>query len=207
MARAGRATALIGVALPLLLIGHSKFAAFEVDALKPLTAAKEPFVAEYAKRAIANIEGKPYTRYAPTQETWEKDLWSLPKGMKMVVQMTMPPTGTLDWEKALAAFKPGPEDWSVLELMSHVVSTKRIVALLAAALAEGKLPPGINADSELESRQDGVTIMHFETLASARETASTAHADMLKFIRSIDDSTNTELRFKHFVFGAFNSPE
>ena len=106
-----------------------------------------------------------------------------------------------------AAFKPGPEDWSVLELMSHVVSTKRIVALLAAALAEGKLPPGINADSELESRQDGVTIMHFETLASAREAAATAHADMLKFIRSIDDSTNTELRFKHFVFGAFNSRE
>lgn len=39
MARAGRGTALIGVALPLLLIGHSKFAAFEVDALKPLIGA------------------------------------------------------------------------------------------------------------------------------------------------------------------------
>jgi uncharacterized membrane protein YkgB len=34
--RAGRAVALIGVALPLLLIGHSKFAPFEVEALKPL---------------------------------------------------------------------------------------------------------------------------------------------------------------------------
>jgi uncharacterized membrane protein YkgB len=34
--RAGRAIALMGVALPLLLIGHSKFAAFEVEALKPL---------------------------------------------------------------------------------------------------------------------------------------------------------------------------
>ncbi len=106
-----------------------------------------------------------------------------------------------------ASFKPGPDDWSVLELMSHVVSTKRIVALLAAALAEGKLPPGINADSELESRQDGVTIMHFETLESARETAESAHADMLKFIRTISDATNTELRFRHFVFGAFNSRE
>jgi uncharacterized membrane protein YkgB len=39
VARAGRGTALIGVALPLLLIGHSKFAAFEVDALKPLIGA------------------------------------------------------------------------------------------------------------------------------------------------------------------------
>ena len=106
-----------------------------------------------------------------------------------------------------AAFKPGPDDWSVLELMSHVVSTMRIVALLAAALAEGKLPPGINADSELESRQDGVTIMHFETLAAARETAASAHADMVKFIRSIGDETNTELQFRHFVFGAFNSRE
>ncbi len=36
MERAGRAIALMGVALPLLLIGHSKFAAFEVEALKPL---------------------------------------------------------------------------------------------------------------------------------------------------------------------------
>jgi reactive chlorine resistance protein C len=34
--RAGRAIALMGVALPLLLLGHSKFAAFEVEALKPL---------------------------------------------------------------------------------------------------------------------------------------------------------------------------
>jgi reactive chlorine resistance protein C len=34
--RAGRAVALIGVALPLLLIGHSKFAPFEVEALKRL---------------------------------------------------------------------------------------------------------------------------------------------------------------------------
>lgn len=34
--RAGRAIALMGVALPLLLIGHSKFAAFEVEALEPL---------------------------------------------------------------------------------------------------------------------------------------------------------------------------
>jgi uncharacterized membrane protein YkgB len=34
--RAGRAMALMGAVLPLLLIGHSKFAAFEVEALKPL---------------------------------------------------------------------------------------------------------------------------------------------------------------------------
>jgi hypothetical protein len=34
--RVGRCVALMGVALPLLLIGHSKFAAFEVEALKPL---------------------------------------------------------------------------------------------------------------------------------------------------------------------------
>ena len=34
--RAGRGIALTGVVLPLLLIGHSKFAAFEVEALKPL---------------------------------------------------------------------------------------------------------------------------------------------------------------------------
>lgn len=34
--RAGRAVALMGMVLPLVLIGHSKFAAFEVEALKKL---------------------------------------------------------------------------------------------------------------------------------------------------------------------------
>ena len=36
LSRIGRGIALLGVALPLLLIGHSKFSAFEVEALKPL---------------------------------------------------------------------------------------------------------------------------------------------------------------------------
>lgn len=34
--RAGRGIALAGVCLPLLLVGHSKFAPFEIEALKPL---------------------------------------------------------------------------------------------------------------------------------------------------------------------------
>ena len=36
--RAGRAIALMGVALPLLFIGHSKFAVFEVEALRQIIA-------------------------------------------------------------------------------------------------------------------------------------------------------------------------
>ncbi len=39
LTRAGRLIALLGVVLPLLLIGHSKFSSFEVEALKPLISA------------------------------------------------------------------------------------------------------------------------------------------------------------------------
>jgi len=106
-----------------------------------------------------------------------------------------------------AAHKPAADDWSVLELMAHVVTTKRIIATLAASLGEGKLPPGFTAELEEESRQDGVTVARFDALAAARDAADAAHRDQLRFIRGLDDSTNVDVRFKHFVFGALNCRE
>src|SRR3972149_2850484 len=37
-----------------------------------------------------------------------------------------------------AAFKPGPDDWSVLELMAHVVTAKRGAARISARLGRGE---------------------------------------------------------------------
>jgi hypothetical protein len=72
-----------------------------LPALKPLAESKEPFVSAYARRAIAQIEGKPFVATGTAADTFEKDLWTLPKGVKLVTQLTMPGGGPLDWAKAL----------------------------------------------------------------------------------------------------------
>ena len=65
-------------------LGERKEAA-GVDVLRPLLESKEPFVAEYAARAIASIEGKPFERKRPAEEM-SKDLWLLPAGSAVVGQ-------------------------------------------------------------------------------------------------------------------------
>lgn len=73
-----------------------------LTALKTQLDSKEPFASEYARRAIAKIEGLPYQPAGTSAETYEKDVWMLPKGVKMVTQMTMTSIGPIDWAKALA---------------------------------------------------------------------------------------------------------
>lgn len=60
-----------------------------VEPLKKLLQAKEPFVAEYARRAIAQIEGKPYTRALPAADDMKKDLAALPASCAVVGQARM----------------------------------------------------------------------------------------------------------------------
>jgi hypothetical protein len=103
--------------------------------------------------------------------------------------------------------KPSASDWSVLELLEHVVTVKRVVAGLTRSLSEGRWPPGIGAEWEEASAQDGVTLARFETLSEARAAVEAAHADLLGFVRTLDESTNVETRFSHFLFGALNCRE
>jgi hypothetical protein len=58
-------------------------------ALKALADSKEPFVADYAARALAAIDGKPPTRPHPAAlaENLQKDLWLLPKNCGLVAQV------------------------------------------------------------------------------------------------------------------------
>ena len=108
---------------------------------------------------------------------------------------------------AQASFKPDPDEWSVLELMAHVVTAKQLVAALCAGLASGSLPPGFGESPEGESRQDGVTITRFETLDAALAAAEAAHRTLLNFVRSADGPVDLEPTFRHFVFGAMNCRE
>src|SRR5437899_2406532 len=58
-----------------------------LPALRPLNDAKEMFVAEYAARAIAQIEGKPLVTVGATPEQKKTDLWLLPADCRMVMQV------------------------------------------------------------------------------------------------------------------------
>jgi hypothetical protein len=106
-----------------------------------------------------------------------------------------------------AAFKPAPDEWSVLELMAHVVSTKQVMGVLTAAMAKGELPPGFGAATETQASQDGFIVSKFETLAAAQAAAQEAQASMLSFARGLDGELNTELTFRHYIFGPLNCRE
>jgi NAD(P)-dependent dehydrogenase (short-subunit alcohol dehydrogenase family) len=107
---------------------------------------------------------------------------------------------------AQAQHKPSADDWSVLETMGHIVTVKRVMAALAASLATGELPPGFGPQFEEERAQDGFIAATFTTVAEARDAADAAHRDLLAVIEKVDDA-NTDVRFKHFFFGAMNARE
>ena len=109
--------------------------------------------------------------------------------------------------EAQAAWKPGADDWSILELVAHVVSVKQVLAALAGSLRKGELPPGFGPQFEEAKMQDGFIVRKFETVAQSREAARAAHESIVGFVRGIDDSVNTDVTFRHFYFGAFNARE
>jgi hypothetical protein len=110
-------------------------------------------------------------------------------------------------EGSRAKRRPEPDEWSVLEVMDHVVTGKRLVAALCAGLAAGQLPPGFGASSNGSRAQDGVTLIRFETLQAARAAADEAQASLLNCIRSFEGETDDEMKFTHFVFGSLNCRE
>ena len=72
-----------------------------LDVLRPLLQSKEPFVAEYAARSIAQIEGKPYERRPPL-DGMRQDLWLLPAGCAVVAQFSPRAGLATPFDRALA---------------------------------------------------------------------------------------------------------
>ena len=114
-------------------------------------------------------------------------------------------TGLLDgMSEEQAAFKPGPDAWSVLELMAHVVTAKRGVARICARLARGEQVTNFGGEGE---EQDGVTRGAFASLAEARSAMDAAHRELLDFIDGPLAQANEDARFRHFLFGDLNCRE
>jgi len=69
--------------------------------LQPLLKSKVLFEAEYARAAIAAIEGKEFKRPGLPAKERMKDIWLLPAGCGVVGQATMPPGKPVDIGKAI----------------------------------------------------------------------------------------------------------
>ena len=94
-------------------------------ALRPLLASKELFVADYARQAIAAIEGKPYTRPEPPKDALWQDIALLPKRCGVVAQAAMPPGGPVAFDKLLKdtgkMFPPGRDVGQMLDQMTKMI--------------------------------------------------------------------------------------
>jgi hypothetical protein len=103
-----------------------------------------------------------------------------------------------------AAFKPGPDDWSVLELLAHVVTAKRGVARICERLGRGEQVANFGGEGE---EQDGVTRVAFASLAEARRGMDAAHDALLAFIDGPLAAAGLTPRYGHFLFGDLNCRE
>ena len=104
-----------------------------------------------------------------------------------------------------ARFKPGADDWCVLELLHHVASAKGGVARICQRLAHGEQLAGRGREGD---EQDGITQGEpFASLAEARAAVEAAHRELLAFVDGPLATANTEARFNHFLFGDLNCRE
>jgi len=74
--------------------------------LDKLLKSEQPFVADYAGRAIARIEGKPYHRQRPSRAELDEDVWILPAKCAAVGQVSLIRPVPLSLKKALEKVTP-----------------------------------------------------------------------------------------------------
>jgi hypothetical protein len=95
-----------------------------------------------------------------------------------------------------ARFKPGPDDWSVLEVLQHAAPAKRWLAGICAALARGETPARSEGDAAPPA-----------SLAEARSALQSAHQELLGFIDGLSPEADLEARHEHLFFGPLNCRE
>lgn len=106
-------------------LGEQKAAA-ALPALRQLTASAEPFVADYARRAVMRIEGKPGTGgRRPDPKAMAGDVWLMPKEVAAVGQVALRPGLAPDFATALGDMKLSPEKQK--QRLTHV--SEQIVEL------------------------------------------------------------------------------
>jgi len=86
-------------------LGELKYAK-ALPVLKGLTKSKELFVADYARRAVAAIEGGTYSPPSLSPQQRMADVWMLPKGCGVVAQCTMSGATKFDLEQFMQGMAP-----------------------------------------------------------------------------------------------------
>ena len=97
-----------------------------------------------------------------------------------------------------AAFKASAEDWSVLEVLRHVVGSKRGVARRCSVLARGEASASFEPADEVGS---------FPSLSEARAALDAGHRELLASVRAPTPDANVDVTFDHPFFGPLNCRE
>ena len=105
-----------------------------------------------------------------------------------------------------ARWKPAPDVWSVLEVLRHVVPSKRGVARICAALARGETPRGFGEEGQATAGQPAATDA-LDSLAEARAALEAAHQELLAVVDTFAQGTDLEARYDHGFFGPLNCRE
>ena len=119
-----------------------------LPALRPLLESKDLFVADYARQAIAAIEGKPSVRPRPAEAALWKDLCLLPARCSIVGQARPPAGGPVAFDKLLkdaeTVLPPMPDPGAALHEWAKVLVTvaERVgnVRLDGATVGVGEKP-------------------------------------------------------------------
>jgi hypothetical protein len=95
-----------------------------LPALGKLTSSKEPFVAQYARRAVAQIQGKPIPPVEVSQQAMQDDVLLLPRNCGLVAQITLTGGQTVPLDKALEALPMlggGPDKQQMVQMATAML--------------------------------------------------------------------------------------
>ena len=102
-----------------------------------------------------------------------------------------------------STFKPGPEDWSVLSTIQHVVDGKMGTVRLCAALGQGGDAESLGGEDDKVGR----AVKKFATLGEERKAAVEAHDALVAFVGTLSDQTDLIAKHPHSIFGPLNCRE
>jgi hypothetical protein len=106
-------------------------------------------------------------------------------------------------DEDLASRKPAPEEWSLRELMRHVIAAQAGVAEIAKHIALGEEPPNTSGRRAAGMQMDDDGSPFASYVAQLRDV----NARMLDVIRDIPDVPNIEMKKPHPFFGDLNCLE
>jgi hypothetical protein len=96
-----------------------------------------------------------------------------------------------------AAFRPGPDQWSITDVLRHVVAAEEGVTRIVESLARGVVPEG--------SRQTGSQVPdEGQSLSALVERLRASRAGLLERVRGWPAPPDLSVTFDHPFFGPLN---